>query len=166
MLISLHWQLERSRWLRWTSPSAHLGYERWRDHAYEPCHMRQSQPWVTSLSYCPLESSKVEDRVGLRGQVFSTRNYSLQDVIAVVQVTRPASSQLQVSWATSHKTSTAKPGKEARTCLPGSSSNHQSHPLSWVSWFRSSMRWVLPLTQKEKLTAGTEAGDANCSAYL
>lgn len=164
--MSLHWQQEKSRWLRWTSPSVHSGYERWRDFAYKLCHMRHSQPWVTPLSHCSSESSKVKAKVTLCGQVCLTRNYSLQDMITVVNATRPASSQLQVSWATSRKTSIVKSGKEARTWLPGSSSNPQSESLSSVAWLRSSMCWTLPLTQREKLTAGTEAGDANHSTYL
>lgn len=166
MFISLHWQLEKSRWLRWTSPSVHSGYERSRDFAYKLCHMRHSQPWVTPLSHYPSESNKVKAKVTLCSQVRSTRNYSLQDAITVVHATRPASSQLQVSWATSRKTSIVKSGKKARTWLPGSSSNPPSQSLSSVAWLRSSMCWILPLTQREKLTAGTEAGGANCSTYL
>lgn len=112
--------------------------------------MRHSQPWVPPLSLCPSESNKVKAKVSLCRQVPSTRNYSLEDMITIVQGTRPASSQLQVNWAASHSRSMVKSGKEARTWLPGSSFNPQSLFLSSVAWLSSSMCCLLPLTKREE----------------
>lgn len=112
--------------------------------------MRDSQPWVPPLSYCPSQSNKVKAKFSLSGRVQSTRNYFLQDKITVVKGARPASSQLQVGWAVSHSRSMVKSGREARTWLPGSSSRPQSHFLSSVDSLGSSMSCLLPLTQREQ----------------
>lgn len=136
--------MEKTRWLRWAPPVVRLGCERQRDHACKLCYIRHSQPQVPPLPDCPSENNKVKAKVGLCRQGQPTRNYSLEDMITVVQSARPASSQLQVSWAGSHSRSMVKSGREGRSWLPGSASSPQSHCLSSAAWLSSATCCLCP----------------------